>query len=158
MKIGPSLVSVCPTTSPLNIPRSPAMCLSHVIAIVVNDLRLRGHRDLDGARHLLARVSPNLTDFLGLETDDEEPREDSDRPTSHVVASLLQLVDDCAEALHKSQLFELSAHVLRIPLELLESQRAHQQLVQTYSRLSLAHSRALELNQSGKRLFDTYFR
>lgn len=135
-----------------------AMCLAHVLRILALELRTRGVSGLEGAERLLARVSPNLEEPEGGGADEEEWREDSDRPTSHVEAAMLALADECADALRKSQLHELEAHVLRLPLDMLEARRAHAQLVPLYARLSATHARALELNASGKRLFDTYFR
>ena len=127
-----------------------AMCLSHVIAIVVHELRSKGMKQLD-SNHV-TRLS------LNVKQESELPDADWLEPDDSSLETLETLIDLCVESLQKSQLFELAVHALKILVDVYEEQRDHKALALLYTRLAQMHSRAQQLNDSGKRLFDTYFR
>ncbi|CAG2111011.1 unnamed protein product, partial [Medioppia subpectinata] len=132
-----------------------AMCLVHVIAIVVEQLRARGLH-IDDARQHVSRVSPNVSrDDTRIESDDWLETEDS----SHVTPEALEtLIDDCADSLEKCQLFELAPHVLKVMIARFEALQNHRKLSALFQRIARMHARAAEADASGRRLFDTYFR
>ncbi|XP_054168658.1 dedicator of cytokinesis protein 9-like [Oppia nitens] len=132
-----------------------AMCLCHAIAILVEQLRAKGVV-LPNARQSVGSVSPNVAnDDTRVESDDWLEAEDS----SHVtLESLERLIDECCDSLDKSQLFELAPHLLQVLVDHARLHSDHKRLSILYTRLSRMHCRALEANESGRRLFDTYFR
>jgi len=129
-----------------------AMCLCHVISILIEQLRLKGVDIIDGMTHI-CRVTDNIS---VAETEEKDWLEIEE---SHVtIQSLENLINECVVSLEKAEMFELAPNVLKVLVAIYEKDFEHEKLATIYTQIAKMHSRALQINNSEKRLFFTYFR
>lgn len=130
------------------------MCLAQVIAILIEQLASKQIDIVDGMLNI-CKVSDNIltkgaikreSDWLELEE-------------CHVSIEVLErIISNCVELLEKAELYELAPHVLKVMVSIYEKEYDHRKLASVYQKLAKMHSKAQEMNDSGKRLFDTFFR
>jgi len=129
-----------------------AMCLCHVIAILIEQLRQKDVDIIDGMTHI-CRVTDNIS------VADTEEKDWLEIEESHVtIQSLENLINECVVSLEKAEMFELAPNVLKVLVAVYEKDFEHEKLATIYTQIAKMHSRALQINNSGKRLFFTYFR
>ena len=78
---------------------------------------------------------------------------------SHVSVEVLEkIIQDTVELFEKAELYELTPHVLKVMVSSYEREYDHKKLARQYQTIAKMHSKVQEINDSGKRLFDTFFR
>lgn len=131
-----------------------ALCLCQVIAILIEQLASKDIEIIDGLTHI-AKVSENIAvkESIKQESDWLELEE------SHVSVEVLEkMVKEAVEKLEKGGLWELAPHVLKVMMGTYEREYEHKKLSEQYTRMAKCHEKVQEINDSGKRLFDTFFR
>lgn len=132
-----------------------AMCLCQVIAILIEQLASKEIQIEDGLLNI-CKTSENILakkDSIIKESDWLESEE------CHVSLEALEtMIDECVNLLEKAELFELAPHVLKVIISIYEKEYDHKKLAIIYTKLAKMHSKAREMNESGKRLYDTFFR
>lgn len=131
-----------------------AMCLCQVIAILIEQLSSKEVDIVDGMLNI-CKVSDNIfaKDSIKRESDWLELEE------SHVSIDVLEtIITDCVELFEKAELYELAPHVLKVMISIHEKEFDHKKLAHLYTKIARMHSKAQELNDSGKRIFYTFFR
>lgn len=124
-----------------------AFSLAHVIAIQVQQLVQKGVAvDVTHIR----RFSDNI------ETRDTE--ESDWLAESHVTVDALEkTINACVSALERAELYELAPNVLKVLMGYYEERHEHSKLVPLFTQMARAHAKALEANNSRKRIFASYF-
>ncbi|KAH7636311.1 dedicator of cytokinesis protein 11-like protein [Dermatophagoides farinae] len=131
-----------------------AMCLCQVIAILIEQLSSKEIHIIDGMLNI-SKVSDNIMtkDSIKRESDWLELEE------SHVSIDVLEsIIQECVDLFEKAELYELAPHVLKVVMSSYEKEYEHKKLSILYTKISKMHSKAQEINDSGKRIFDTFFR
>ena len=131
-----------------------AMCLCQVIAILIEQLSSKEIDIVDGMLNI-CKVSDNIfaKDSIKRESDWLELEE------SHVSIDVLEkIINDCVELFEKAELYELAPHVLKVMISIYEKEYNHKKLSRLYTKMAKMHSKAQEINDSGKRIFYTFFR
>ncbi|KAH9420409.1 Dedicator of cytokinesis protein 9 [Dermatophagoides pteronyssinus] len=131
-----------------------AICLCQVIAILIEQLSSKEIHIIDGMLNI-SKVSDNIMtkDSIKRESDWLELEE------SHVSIDVLEsIVQECVDLFEKAELYELAPHVLKVVMSSYEKEYEHRKLSQLYTKIAKMHSKAQEINDSGKRIFDTFFR
>lgn len=132
-----------------------ALCLCQVIAILIEQLASKEIDIIDGLTHI-ARVSDNIAvrDSIKQESCDWLELEES-----HVSVEVLEkMVKEAVDKLEKGGLWELAPHVLKVMIGTYEREYEHKKLAVQYQHMAKCHEKVQEINDSGKRLFDTFFR
>ena len=109
---------------------------------------------VDGLVHI-CKVSENIyaRDSIKQESDWLELEQ------SHVSTEALErIIGETVDLFEKAELYELAPHVLKVMVASYEREYEHTKLATQYQRMAKMHSKAQEINDSGKRLFDTFFR
>ena len=131
-----------------------AMCLCQVIGIMIGQLGSKGIEIADSMSNLV-KISDNISsrDNFKQESDWLELEE------SHVSIEILEKKKKkTVEWFEKAELFELAPNVLKVLIAWYEREYEHKKLAELYTKIAKVHSKVQEINESGKRLFDTFFR
>lgn len=131
-----------------------AMCLCQVICILIEQLSSKEIHIIDGMLNI-SKISNNIMtkNNIKRESDWLELEE------SHVSIDVLEsIINHSVELFEKAELYELAPHVLKVLISTYEKEYDHKKLSLLYTKIAKMHSKAQEINDSGKRIFNTFFR
>ncbi|KAJ6223084.1 hypothetical protein RDWZM_001629 [Blomia tropicalis] len=132
-----------------------ALCNCQVIAILIEQLSSKEIDIVEGMVNI-CKVSPDnifRKHSIKQESDWLELEE------SHVSIEVLEkIIQETVDLFERAELYELAPHVLKVMVNTYEREYDHKKLSVQYQKMSKMHSKVQEINESGKRLFDTFFR
>ncbi|KAM4794641.1 dedicator of cytokinesis protein 9 isoform 2-T2 [Rhinophrynus dorsalis] len=127
-----------------------AMCYVHVAALVAEYLTRKGMFRQGCSTFRV--ITPNIEEEASM-------MEDVGMQDVHFNEDvLMELLEQCADGLWKSERYELIADIYKLIIPIYEKRRDFERLAHLYDTLHRAYSKVTEVMHTGKRLLGTYFR